>query len=82
MERAPRPGPAAPDLFDLESHIPYRRAKNLTVRVPPAMRQKLELIAAEKHWKLSQMINRMIQNYVFEYDQLPKAKQTKFDFVS
>lgn len=68
------------NLFDLESRS-YTRSKNLTVRVRPEMRQKLELIASERHWILSQMINRMIENFIEEYDKLPRAKQTKFDFA-
>lgn len=68
------------NLFDLESRR-YTRSKNLTVRVPPERRQRLELIAAERHWQISQMINRMIENFIEEYEKLPKSKQTKFDFA-
>lgn len=67
-------------LFDLETRR-YTSSKNLTVRVPPDRRQKLELIAAERHWQISKMVNRMIENFIEEYDKLPKAKQTKFDFA-
>lgn len=67
-------------LFELESRT-YTRSKNLTVRVPPERRQRLELIASERHWQMSQMINRMIENFIEEYEKLPKAKQTKFDFA-
>lgn len=67
-------------LFDLEARS-YTKSKNLTVRVPPYRRQKLELIAAERHWQLSAMINKMIQNFIEEYDKLPKPKQEKFEFV-
>lgn len=69
------------NLFDLESHRHFARSKNMSVRVPPAKRQKLELIAAEKHWTISQMVNRMIEYYIQEYEKLPKAKQTKFDWA-
>lgn len=67
-------------LFDLDTRT-YTRAKNLTVRVPPERRQRLELIASERHWQLSQMINRMIDNFIEEYEKLPKPKQSKFDFA-
>jgi predicted DNA-binding protein len=66
-------------LFDLEARR-YCRSKNLTVRVPPERRQRLELIAAERHWQISQMVNRMIENFIEEYEKLPKAKQTTFEF--
>ncbi len=69
------------NLFDLEPSR-YCRSKNLTVRVPPERRQKLELIASERHWQLSKMVNRMIENFIEEYDALPKPKQGKFDFAS
>jgi predicted DNA-binding protein len=68
------------NLFDLDARR-YTRSKNLTVRVPPERRQRLELIAAERHWQLSQMVNKMIENFIEEYEKLPKAKQTKFDFA-
>lgn len=68
-------------LFDIEPGVKYCRSKNLTVRVPPRQRQKLELIASERHWQLSQMINKMIDNFIQEYEKLPKAKQEKFEFV-
>lgn len=67
-------------LFDLEPRR-IARCKNLTVRVPPEKRQRLNLIAAENHWILSEMVNRMIANFIEEYDKLPKAKQTNFDFI-
>lgn len=68
------------NLFDLEARR-YCRSKNLTVRVAPEKRQKLELIASERHWVMSQMVNKMIDNFIEEYDKLPRAKQTKFDFA-
>jgi predicted DNA-binding protein len=68
-------------LFDIESGVKYCRSKNLTVRVPPLQRQKLELIARERHWQLSQMVNKMIDHFIEEYEKLPKAKQDKFEFV-
>lgn len=68
-------------LFNLEARK-YCRSKNLSVRIPPERRQKLELIAMERHWHLSQMINSAIEMFIEEYDKLPKAKQTKFDFAS
>jgi predicted HicB family RNase H-like nuclease len=69
------------ELFNLEQRS-YTRAKNLTVRVPPEMRQRLELIASKEHWQLSQMVNRMIENFVAEYEKRPKPKQPHFDFVT
>lgn len=68
------------NLFDLESRR-YTRSKNLTVRLAPEKRQRLELIAAERHWIMSHMINKMIDHYIEEYEKLPKAKQTKFEFA-
>lgn len=67
-------------LFDLEARS-YTKSKNLTVRVPPYRRQRLEVIASERHWVLSEMVNKMIENFIQEYEKLPKAKQEKFEFV-
>jgi hypothetical protein len=68
-------------LFDIESGTKFCRSKNLSVRVPPLQRQKLEVIARERHWQLSQMVNKMIDNFIQEYEKLPKPKQDKFEFV-
>lgn len=68
------------NLFDLESRR-YTRSKNLTVRVPPERRQRLELIAAERHWQMTQIVNRALQHFIEEYEKLPKQKQTTFDFA-
>lgn len=68
------------NLFDLPKRS-YTRSKNMTVRVPPERRQRLDLIASEQHWVLSDMVNRMIENYILEYEKLPKQKQAKFDFA-
>ncbi len=68
------------NLFDLEARR-FCRSKNLTVRVAPEKRQKLELIASERHWIMSHMVNKMIDNFIEEYDKLPKPKQTTFDFA-
>ena len=67
-------------LFDLETRT-YTASRNLTVRVPPFQRQKLEAIARERHWAISKMVNKMIDNFIQEYEKLPKAKQTNFEFV-
>jgi hypothetical protein len=66
-------------LFDLEPRK-FQPARNLTVRVPADRRQRLDHIARERHWQLSDMVNRMIENFIEEYEKLPKPKQTKFDF--
>jgi len=66
-------------LFDLEPKQ-YKPAKNLTVRVPVEQRQKLDMIANERNWQLSDMVKKMISNYLEEYEKLPKPKQTKFSF--
>jgi len=68
------------NLFDLDTRS-YTRSKNLTVRVKPEIRQRLDLIASTEHWQLSQMMNKMIQNFIEEYEKRPKAKQAKFDFA-
>lgn len=68
------------NLFDMDGKT-YTHSKNLTVRVRPDVRMRLDLIASERHWTKSQMINRMILFYLDEYEKLPKAKQTKFDFA-
>ena len=67
-------------LFDLETRS-YTRSKNLTVRVRPEVRQRLELIASTEHWQLSQMINSAIQHFIQEYEKRPKPKQPQFDFA-
>ncbi len=67
-------------LFDLDQRS-YTRAKAISVRVRPEIRQRLELIASQEHWILSQMVNRMIENFIEEYEKRPKPKQPKFDFA-
>jgi hypothetical protein len=67
-------------LFDLQVKQ-LKPAKHLSVRVPVDQRQKLEMIARERKWQLSDMVKNMISNFLEEYEKLPKAKQTKFDFV-
>lgn len=71
---------SASKLFDLEQKR-YCSSKNFTIRLTPERKRKLELIASERHWHISQMMNRMIDHFIEEYDKLPKAKQGKFDFV-
>ncbi len=66
-------------LFDLEAKS-FAPAKNLTVRVPHAKRQKLEYIASQNRWQLSQMVNKMIDLYIDQYDKMPKPKQANFSF--
>ncbi len=68
-------------LFDMAEGRKYRRNKNMSVRVPSDRRQRLELIANEKGWLISEMVRRMIDNYIEEYDKLPKGKQTHFSFT-
>jgi hypothetical protein len=67
------------ELFDLEAKQ-FAPAKAISVRVPNAKRQKLEYIASQNRWQLSQMVNKMIDLYLDQYDKLPKSKQSKFDF--
>jgi hypothetical protein len=67
-------------LFDMEARS-YTRGKSITVRLKPERRQRLELIASQNHWQLSQMVNKMIENFINEYDKRPRPKQTKFEFA-
>lgn len=67
-------------LFDLDKRS-YTRAKGICVRVKPEIRQRLDLIASTEHWVLSDMLNKMIQNFIDEYERRPKPKQPKFDFA-
>lgn len=65
-------------LFDLESRR-YTRLKNLVVRITPEKRQKLQLIATERGWILSKMVNRALDHFIEEYDKLPKLPKNKMD---
>jgi hypothetical protein len=67
-------------LFDLQAKQ-LKPSKRITVRVLADQRNKLDMIARERNWELSDMVKRMIGNFLEEYEKLPKPKQTKFDFV-